>query len=186
MEYNTKLGIISRFRLPRGPQEAPDNPQEAPKRPSRAPRQPKITPNLQQHAARRTHPTLKYAASLVSFASSALISMGAPAFPPRHGASLAPQSLVVHMLHDVNMRLHPTASATADQLCMGVAGDAPQALSIRPPLGRPCQDVVWPRICLSTNDFVSPGALRIPPGLAAPPLAAQVRPNCLQDRPQTG
>ena len=59
-----------------------------------------------------------------------MISMGAPAFPPRHGVSLAPQSLVVHMLYDVNMRLHPTASTTADQLCMGVAGDAPQALSI--------------------------------------------------------
>ena len=92
------------------------------------------TPKLQQHTPKRTHPTLNYAASLVSLASNALISMGAPAFPPRHGVSLAPQSLVEHMLHDVNMRLHPTASTTADQLCMGVAGDAPQALSIRRPL----------------------------------------------------
>ena len=55
-------------------------------------------------------------------------------FPPIHKVSLALQSLVEHMLHDVNTRLHPTASTTADQLCMGVAGDAPQALSIRRPL----------------------------------------------------
>ena len=61
--------------------------------------------------------------------------MHAPAFPTRHAISLALQSLVEHMLHDVNVRLHPIASTTADQLCMGVAGDAPQALSIRPPPG---------------------------------------------------
>ena len=128
-------------RLPRGPQEASNSPQEAPKRPSRAPWQPKVTPKLQQHAPRRTHPTLNYGVSLVLLASNALISMGAPAFPPRHGVSLTLRSLVEHMLHDVNMCLHPTASTTADQLCMGVAGDAPQALSIRPPLGRPSQNV---------------------------------------------
>ena len=56
--------------------------------------------------------------------------MAAPAVPPRHGVSLALQSLVEHMLHYVNMCLHPAASTTADQLCMGVVGDAPQALSI--------------------------------------------------------
>ena len=51
---------------------------------------------------------------------------------------------------------------------------------------------------LQQTDFVSPGALRIPPGransrgrvgLLAPktaPLAAQVRPSCLQDGPKTG
>ena len=125
-------------RLPRGPQVAPNSPQEALKRPSRAPWQPKITPRLQQHAARRIHSTLNCAVSLVLLASSAFISMGALPLPPRHGVSLALQSLVEHMLRDVNMCLHPTASTTADQLCMGVAGDAPQALSTRPPSGRPC------------------------------------------------
>ena len=74
-------------RLPRGPQEAPNSAQEAHKRLSRAPWQPKVTPKLQQHAPRQTHPTL-----------------------------------------------NPTASTTADQLHTGVAGDAPQALSIRRPL----------------------------------------------------
>ena len=93
-------------RLPRGPQEAPNSPQAAPKRPSRAPWKPKITPKLQQHAARRTHPTLNYAVSLVLLASNALISMGAPAFPPRHRVSLALQSLVEHMFHDVALASH--------------------------------------------------------------------------------
>ena len=55
---------------------------------------------------------------------------GRSVFLPIHRVSLALQSLVGHMLHDLNTRLHPIASTTADQLCMGVAGDAPQALSI--------------------------------------------------------
>ena len=136
---------------PRGPQEAPESSQgpprgsrEAPKRPPIAPKKPpresqephgspRLPPKLQQHTPRRTHPTLNYAVSLVFLASNAFIFMGAPAFPPRRRVSLTLQSLVEHMLHDVNARLHPTASTTADQLCMGVAGDAPQALSIRPP-----------------------------------------------------
>ena len=161
--------------VPRGSQEAPkrlprgpNSPKETPKRPSRAPWQPKSIPKLKQHAARRTHPTLNYAVSLVLLASNALISMGAPAFPPRHGVSLALQSLVEHMLHDVNTRLHPTASTTADQLCMGVAGDAPQALSIRPPLGRPCQDSfkfkdlsVNRRLCKSRGPAHSAGPGRV-------------------------
>ena len=55
-----------------------------------------------------------------------------------------------------------------------------------------------PKTCLSTDDFVSPGAPRVPlgraesrgvRGLLAPktvPLTAQVRPSCLQDGPKRG
>ena len=44
---------------------------------------------------------------------------------------LALKPFMENMLHDFNVCLHPTVLTTADPQCMGVAGDAPQALSIR-------------------------------------------------------
>ena len=123
--------------LPRGPKMAPRGPKEAPKRPPRGSQE---TPKRPQEAPKRTStqgcPRLQQHCNnmrplpLSSSACPSYCALLQHLLPPVifGSSSLSCQ----HVSANVRCWLHTTPK------CMGVAGDAPQALSIRPPTGRPC------------------------------------------------
>ena len=127
---------------PRGPQEAPKRPPRGPKRSPRGPKKParRLQPKATQdsHNIAATYGRMDTSDSRLSH----VCRLPGEQRLHLYGGSgilvrLALKPFLKHMLHDFNVCLHPSLLTTADPQCMGVAGDAPQALSIRPPLGRP-------------------------------------------------